>query len=88
MKDKIFQSQICVCAASTNLICAKGSAEMREIMGFTMIVLLVYFILFLTDIVAFIYGAKKKKWILFILITVIMVLGIVTLGYLWVTSPM
>ena len=88
MKDKIFQSQICVCAASTNLICAKGSAEMREIMGFTMIVLLVYFILFLIDMVAFIYGLKKKKWILFILVTVIMVLGIVTLVYLWVTSPM
>ena len=88
MKDKIFQSQIWVCAASTNLICAKGSAEMREIMGFTMIVLLVYFILFLIDMVAFIYGLKKKKWILFILITVIMVLGIVTLVYLWVTSPM
>ena len=33
MKDKIFQSQICVCAASINLICAKGSAEMREIYG-------------------------------------------------------
>ena len=29
---KIFQSQICVCAASTNLLCAKGSAEKREIM--------------------------------------------------------
>ena len=88
MKDKIFQSQICVCAASTNLICAKDSAEMRDIMGFTMIVLLVYLMLFLIDIVAFIYGSIEKKWILFILITVIMVLGIVTLGYLWVTSPM
>lgn len=53
-----------------------------------MILLWVYFILFLSDIVAFIYGSKKKKWMLFILITVIMVLGIVTLGYLWVTSPM
>ena len=57
-------------------------------MGFTMILLLVYLILFLIDIAAFIYGLKKKKWILFILVTMIMVLGIVTLGYLWVTSPM
>ena len=57
-------------------------------MGFTMIILQVYLILFLSDMVAFIYGFKKKKWILFILITVIMVLGIVTLGYLWVISPM
>lgn len=57
-------------------------------MGFTMILLLVYLILFLIDIVALIYGLKKKKWILFILITVIMVLGIITLGYLWITSPM
>lgn len=62
--------------------------QRRSIMGFTMILLLVYLILFLIDISAFIYGLKKKKWILFILITVIMVLGIVTLGYLWVTSPM
>ena len=57
-------------------------------MGFTMIVLLIYLMLFLIDVVAFIYGLIEKKWILFILITVIMVLGIVTLGYLWVTSPM
>ena len=57
-------------------------------MAFTMILLLVYFILFLIDIAAFIYGLIKKKWILFILITVIMVLGIITLGYLWITSPM
>ena len=57
-------------------------------MGFTMIILQIYLILFLSDMVAFIYGLKKKRWILFILITVIMVLGIVTLGYLWVTSPM
>ena len=57
-------------------------------MGFTMILLLVYLILFLLDIVAFILGLKMKKWILFILITVIMISGIVTLGYLWVTSPM
>ena len=57
-------------------------------MAFTMILLLVYFILFLIDVVAFIYGLIKKKWILFILITVIMVLGIITLGYLWITSPM
>ena len=57
-------------------------------MGFTMIVLLIYLILFLIDIAAYIYGLKMKKWILFFLITAIMVLGILTLGYLWVTSPM
>ena len=57
-------------------------------MGFTMILLVIYLILLLFDVVAFIYGLKNKKWILFILLTVIMVLGIVTLGYLWVTSPM
>lgn len=57
-------------------------------MGFTMILLLVYLLLFLIDIAAFIYGIKTKKWILFILITMIMVLGIITLGYLWITSPM
>ncbi len=30
MKIENFQSQVCVCAASTNLICAKGRAEMGE----------------------------------------------------------
>ncbi len=30
MKIENFQSQVCVCAASTNLTCAKGRAEMGE----------------------------------------------------------
>lgn len=58
------------------------------IMGFTQILLLVYLALFIIDIYAFIYGIKEKKWILPVLITVIMVLGIVSLGYLWLISPM
>lgn len=58
------------------------------VMGFTQIVLLVYLALFVIDIYAFIYGIKEKKWILPVLITVIMVLGIVSLGYLWLISPM
>ena len=57
-------------------------------MGFTMILLLVYLVLVITDIGAFVYGSKKKKWTLFILITVTMILGIASLGYLWVTLPM
>lgn len=57
-------------------------------MGFTMRLLLVYLALLIMDVGAFVYGSKKKKWTLFILITTIMLLGIVVLGYLWVTSPM
>ena len=53
-------------------------------MGFTTKLLLVYLALFMIDIAAL----RKKKWILFIPTTVIMVLGIVILGYLWFTSPM
>ncbi len=30
MKIENFQSQVCVCAASTNLICAKSRAEMEK----------------------------------------------------------
>ena len=57
-------------------------------MGFTMILMIVYLILFVIDIFAFIYGLNKKKWLLFGLITGIMILGIIVLGYLWITSPM
>ena len=57
-------------------------------MGFTMRILFVYLALLIMDAGAFVYGSKKKKWILFILITAIMILGIVVLGYLWVASPM
>ena len=57
-------------------------------MGFTMILLLVYLALLIIDVGAFIHGSKKKKWILFVLITAIMILGIIVLGYLWFTSPM
>lgn len=57
-------------------------------MGSTMILSLVYLELLIIDVGAYIYGSKKKKWILFVLITAIMILGIVLLGYLWFTSPM
>ena len=57
-------------------------------MGFTMYLMIIYFILFITDIFAFIKGKKGKKWTPFIIITGIMVAGIVVLGYLWITSPM
>ena len=53
-------------------------------MGFTIILLMVCLALFIIDVIAL----KKKNRILFISITIIMVLGIVTLGYLWLTLPM
>ena len=57
-------------------------------MGFTKILLFVYLALFVIDIGAFVYGYKKKAWACFVLISVIMILGIIVLCYLWVTSPM
>ena len=57
-------------------------------MGFTMYLMLIYLVLFIADIFAFIKGKENKKWLPFIIITVIMVIGIVVLGYLWITSPM
>lgn len=57
-------------------------------MGFTMYLAIIYFILFVIDVVAFIKGKENSGWAPFMMITVIMVVGIVVLGYLWITSPM
>ena len=57
-------------------------------MGFTMYLMIIYLVLFIADIFAFIKGKENKKWLPFIIITIIMVIGIVVLGYLWITSPM
>ena len=57
-------------------------------MGFTTWSAIVYLILFVADIFAFIKGKENKKWVPCIMITALMVVGIVILGYLWITSPM
>ncbi len=57
-------------------------------MGFTIYLAIIYLILFIIDIFAFIRGKKDKKWLAFIIISTIMVIGIVVLLYLWITSPM
>jgi hypothetical protein len=57
-----------------------------NIMAFTMI--LMYLVLFIIDIFAFIRGIKEKKWLLFISISLIRITGILVLGYLWIKSPM
>ena len=57
-------------------------------MGFTMYLILIYLVLFIADIFAFIKGKENKKYLPFIIITIIMVIGILVLGYLWITSPM
>ncbi len=57
-------------------------------MGFTTQLAIVYLILFIINIIAFIKGKENKKWIPCIIVTALMVVGIVILGYLWFTSPM
>ena len=57
-------------------------------MGFTIYLAIIYLILFVIDIYAFRKGKKCKNWLPFIIITLIMVVGIVILGYLWLTSSM
>ena len=52
-------------------------------MGFTMQLLIIYLILLIIDI----YGFKKKKWVLSSIITSIMIIGIIILGYLWINLP-
>ena len=53
-------------------------------MGFTIILLLVCLALFIMDVIAL----KKKNRILFTLTTLIIVLGVGLLVYLWFSSPM
>ena len=57
-------------------------------MGFTGILALVYLALVILDIAAFVYGSRRKNLTGFIIITAVMVMGIIALGYLWITSPM
>ena len=57
-------------------------------MGFTGYAAILCFVLLVMDIFAFIKGKKSRKWTLFIVITAIMVIGIIVLGYLRFTSPM
>lgn len=57
-------------------------------MGFTTIVMLIISMLMILDSIAFIYGVKKRSWTACILLTVLMIVGILTLAYLWLTSPM
>lgn len=56
-------------------------------MGFTMILLLVYLVLFIIDGFALTLGLRKKKWILFAIISSIIVISIIILGYLWIKLP-
>ena len=53
-------------------------------MGFAVWLAIVYVLLIIITVISF---AKKKK-VAGIITTAIMVLGIVVLGYLWITSPM
>ena len=57
-------------------------------MSFTMYLMILYLGLLIIDIFAFLKGKENKKWMPFIIITAIMVIGITALGYLWITSPM
>ena len=53
-----------------------------------MYLMILYLALLILDIFAFLKGKENKKWMPFTAITAIMVIGIVVLGYLWITSPM
>ncbi len=57
-------------------------------MGATIWLLIIYAILIVLDIIAFVKGRQNKKWIPFMVLTIVIILGIVVLGYLWIRSPM
>ena len=57
-------------------------------MGFTLYSTIIYLFLFIADLFAFVKGKENKKMIPFIVITTIIIISIIILGYLWITSPM
>ena len=57
-------------------------------MGFTIYLMIIYLFLFVADTLAFIKGKETKKMIPFIVITMIIIVSIIILAYLWITSPM
>ena len=57
-------------------------------MGFTLYSTIIYLFLFFADLFAFVKGKENKKMIPFIVITTIIIISIIILGYLWITSPM
>ena len=57
-------------------------------MGFTLYSTIIYLFLFIADLFAFVKGKENKKMIPIIVITTIIIISIIILGYLWITSPM
>ena len=57
-------------------------------MGFTLYSTIIYLFLFIADLFAFVKGKENKKMMPFIVITTIIIISIIILGYLWITSPM
>ena len=57
-------------------------------MGFSGYLIILYLVLFAIDVFAFIKGKHGRKWVPFIIITAIMVIGILVLSCLWFASPM
>ena len=57
-------------------------------MGFTLYSTIIYLFLFIADLFAFVKVKENKKMIPFIVITTIIIISIIILGYLWITSSM
>ena len=57
-------------------------------MSFMTWLAILYLMLFVIDIFAFTKGKETKKWAPCIIVSALMVMVIVILGYLWFTSPM
>ena len=57
-------------------------------MGVTVKLFIIYIVMFSADIAATYYGRKTKNWLPFSILTFMMMLGIVMIGYLWATSSM
>ena len=57
-------------------------------MGFTLYSTIIYLFLFIADLFAFVKGKENKKIIPFIVITTIIIISIIILGYLWIISLM
>ena len=58
------------------------------LIGLSSLFSMILLILIITDVFILKSALKTKKWTLFIVITSIIVISILLLGYLWITSPM
>jgi len=57
-------------------------------MGMTAYLVILFLVLFVLNMIALTKGKTIKKWVPIAITTVVLVMGLAFLVYLWITSPM